>query len=553
MTRAVANTRRAWLPIAALLAGAAAVGALALLLLGRDGVAPAAPPATSAAGSRYVEGVIGAWRRVNPLFAAGNPADEDLSRLVFAGLLRVDHDGRLLPDLAPLPAVSDDGLTYTFRLHPGLRWHDGAPLRSLDVAFTVARIVAPDFRGPPELAAAWSDVEVLTPDLGTVVFRLSAPNAPFLARYATIGILPEHLLQGLDGAALYDAPFNARPVGTGPYRLESLTTLDATLRAWPRYHLGRPGIETIAFRFLPDFPAAREALEAGAIDGVLLRRAPEAAQAAALDGIAGYARMDLQRSAAFTLYLNNAEAELFRDARVREAISRAIDRDALAESPLLGLATPSASAIAPGVWAHDPALDGRHGDPAEAAALLAEAGWERSPATGALVRDGAEFRFTIRTGDDPLHVALALAVAGQLEALGIRAAVASTSFTVLRRDFLDARGYDAALTGWDQGPDPDPYFAWHSSQARPPGGNVASYGGIVIDALLERGRTTLDPLVRRDAYAQFQELWRREVPSVVLAYPRLRYLRAETVRAPAIGVLFSPADRFLNVHQWRIA
>lgn len=552
MTRAVANTRRAWFSIAVLLAGAAAIGALVLLLLGRDGVAPA-PPATSASGARYVEGVIGAWRRVNPLFAAGNPADEDLSRLVFAGLLRVDHDGRLLPDLAPLPAISDDGLTYTFRLHPGLRWHDGAPLRSLDVAFTVSRIVDPDFRGPPELAAAWAGVEVLTPDLGTVVFRLPAPNAPFLARYATIGILPQHILQGLDGAALHDAPFNARPVGAGPYRLESLTTLDATLRAWPRYHLGRPGIDTIVLRFLPDFPAAREALEAGAIDGVLLRRAPDAAQAAALDDVAGYARLDPQRSAAFTLYLNNAQAELFRDGRVREAVSRAIDRTALAEAALPGLATPSASAIAPGTWAHDAALDGQRSDLEEAAALLAEAGWARSPASGVLVRDGAEFRFTIRTGDDPRHVALALAVAAQLEPLGIRAAVASTSFTVLRRDFLDARGYDAALTGWDQGPDPDPYFAWHSSQARPPGGNVASYGGLVIDALLERGRTTLDPLVRRDAYRQFQELWRREVPSVVLAYPRLRYLRAETVIGPPIGVLFSPADRFLNVHRWRIA
>lgn len=553
MIRAVANTRRAWFAVALLAAGVAAVGALAaLLLLGGDGAEPGARPAT-ATGSRYAEGVIGAWRRVNPLFAAGNAADEDLSRLVFAGLLRVDRDGRLLPDLAPLPQISDDGLTYTFRLHPDLRWHDGTPLRSLDVAFTIARIAAPDFRGPPRLAAAWSEVEVLTPDLRTVVLRLPAPHAPFLARYATIGILPQHLLQGLDGAELFDAPFNARPVGAGPYRLEALTTLDATLRAWPRYHLGRPGIETVVLRFLPDFPAALAALEEGGIDGILLRRAPDAAQAAALDRLAGFARADPQRSASFTLYLNNAQAEHFRDPRVRTAISLAIDRAALAQATLRGLATPSASAVAPGVWAYAPALDGLGADRERAAALLAEAGWTRSPTTGALERDGAEFRFTIRTDDDPLHVALALAVAGQLEPLGIRAAVASTSFTVLRRDFLDARGYDAALTAWDQGPDPDPYDAWHSSRARPPGGNVASYGGLVIDALLERGRVTLDPLVRLDAYAQFQELWRREAPSVVLAYPRLRYLRAERVEAPAPGVLFSPADRFLDIHRWRIA
>ena len=553
MFRAVASSRRALLPAAILAAGAlAAIVLIVFLRLPEGDAPPPAPTPPAPQESVYVEGVVGAWQRINPLFAAENPVDQDLSRLVFAGLLRAGEDGRLLPDLAPLPEVGEDGRTYTFRLHPELRWHDGAPVRSLDVAFTISHILAPDFQGDPRLREAWTGVEVRTPDLRTVVLRLPATSPSFLARFATVGILPEHLLQGLDGAGLFDAPFNASPVGAGPYRLDSVTSIEATLRAYPRYHLGRPQIDVITVRFLQDFASVQHALEQGEIDGVFLRQALSATQIAALDGIEGFVREDLQRAVSLVLYLNNGQAAYFRDPRVRTAVSLALDRQTLVENALYGLATPSSSAIVPGTWAYAPSLDSPPSDPEAAILLLAEAGWHRSPTTGVLVRQGSEFRLTIRTDNDPRHLALAREIARQLEPIGIRATVASTSFTVLSRDFLAPRTYDAALAGWDQGPDPDPYLAWHSSQVIPPGGNVANYGGIIIDALLERGRTTVNTLVRLDAYAQFQELWRRESPSVVLAYPHIRYIRSATVESPPFGVLFTPADRFLNVHLWRI-
>ena len=553
MFSAVANSRRALLPVAILAAGALAIVVLVVLLRLPEGEPPQPPPTVAVPQqSAYVEGVVGAWQRINPLFAAGNPVDQDLSRLVFAGLLRVGEEGRLLPDLAPLPEVGEDGRTYTFRLHPDLRWHDGAPVRSLDVAFTISHIVAPDFQGDPRLREAWTGVEVRTPDLRTIILRLPATNPSFLPRFATVGILPEHLLQGLDGAALFDAPFNARPVGAGPYRLESVTSIEAMLSANPRYHLGRPQIDVITVRFLSDFSAVQHALEQGEIDGIFLRQALSQPQLDALSEIDGFVHEDLQRAVSLVLYLNNGQVAYFRDPRVRAAVSLALDRETLVQNALLGLATPSSSAITPGTWAYDASLDSPPSDPEAAIALLADVGWHRSPTTGVLIRQGSEFRLTIRTDNDPRHLALAREIARQLEPIGIRATVASTSFTVLSRDFLAPRTYDSALAGWDQGPDPDPYLAWHSSQVLPPGGNVANYGSIIIDALLERGRTTVNTLVRLDAYRQFQELWQRESPSVILAYPQIRYIRAAGVKSPPFGVLFNPADRFLNVHQWRI-
>ena len=555
MLRTVATSQRGLLAGGLLaVAAVAAVVLVVVFALPESETPEPEPPATPTPSPQtvYAEGVVGAWQRINPLFAADNAADQDLSRLIFAGLLRVGEDGRLLPDLAPLPEVGEDGRTYTFRLHPDLRWHDGAPVRSLDVAFTIDHIRAPDFQGDPRLREAWSGVEVRTPDLRTIIIRLPSLNAGFLARFATVGILPEHLLQGLDGAALFDAPFNARPVGAGPYILDSVTSLEATLSANPRYHLGRPHIDVFVLRFLPDFAAARHALDQGEIDGIFLRQDLSQAQLDSLDVIEGFVHEDLQRAVSLVLYLNNGQAAYFRDPRVRTAISLTLDRQTLVENALFGLATASSSAIAPGTWAYDASLDSPPSDTDAAIELLEQAGWYRSPTKGVLIRQGSEFRLTIRTDNDPQHLALAREIARQLEPIGIRATVASTSFTVLHRDFLTPRTYDAALAGWDQGPDPDPYLAWHSSQVVHPGSNVANYGSIVIDALLERGRTTSSVLIRLDAYQQIQDLWQREAPSVILAYPRIRYVLSTSVTAPPFGVLFTPADRFLNVHLWRI-
>jgi peptide/nickel transport system substrate-binding protein len=129
--------------------------------------------------------------------------------------------------------------------------------------------------------------------------------------------------------------------------------------------------------------------------------------------------------------------------------------------------------------------------------------------------------------------------------------VASTTFSVLRRDFLQERKYDAAVAGWDQGSDPDPYFGWHSSQMGTAGLNLANFADIVADSLIAQGRTTHDPEVRKEAYRQFQEVWTELEPSVVLAYPRYIYVHPESMEGVPEGAIFAAPLRFADVHLWR--
>ena len=539
-----AHSRRTVILAAAFIAAVvAAAGALALRVSDNDGV-------VLVAGTSYTEGVAGTYQRINPLYAPLNDVDADLSALVFAGLVRLGPDGSIVPDLADLPEISEDERTYTFRLNDGARWHDGQPVTSRDVAFTIRNITDPDYRGDPALTEGWLGTEVETPDDRTVIVRLRQPSAPFLARSATVGILPEHLLGLLSTADIENAPFNSAPVGSGPYRLETVDSREARLVANERYHLGRPGIERITLRFYPDYATAQRALTEGDVEGLLIRDQVSEDQSSSLEQIKGARVEKLQRSSLVLLYVN-ATNVMFQDARVRRAYSLALDREELVRRVYPGGATGSSSPIAPGTWAYAEGYDDTAPDVAEARRLLGEAGWTANATSGILSRQGSEFRFTIRVDNDPVRVAVAGEIARQMEQLGVRATVASTTFSVLRRDFLQERRYEAAVAMWEQGPDPDPYFGWHSSQMGSAGLNLANFEDAVVDELIAQGRTTTDHEVRLDSYDQLQQVWQELAPGVVIAYPNYVYVYPDWLKNVGGGVLFTGSSRFADVHEWR--
>lgn len=499
----------------------------------------------------YVEGVAGTWQRVNPLFAAANDVDQDLSALVFSGLVRIASNGEVEPDLvSELPSISSDGLTYSFTLREGLRWHDGEPLTASDVRFTIERLQDPDFRGDPQVATGWEGVEVSVTSDTAFTLQLNGASAAFLARSATIGILPEHALQGKTASALFDDPFNTAPVGSGPFRLESLNSQEAVLQAYDGYHGGRPEFDVVRLRFFGDYLTALQELQGERLDGLYLRDLSDPSIISEVEGLDGVDLDPTTGASATMLYLNNDQVALFGDQRVRQAISLAIDRERISQEVFGEFATPSSSQVSPVSWAYAHDYDTqRDSDVDRAKALLAEVGWLQPQATGVLTREGSEFRFTIRTDSDPTRIAIANAIALDLEPLGMRATVVSTTFSVLRTDFLQERRYDAVIANWDQGPDPDPYAGWHSSQMGSAGLNLANFADAVVDELIAKARTVTDQVVRQDLYRQFQEKWEELTPSVVVVYPQGAYLRRD-VDAPEARTLFSPANRFATIVEW---
>ncbi len=523
--------------------GAAALVAVALRVSDKDD--PVLPVATSS----YTEAIPGTWQRINPLFAGTNTVDQDMVALVFNGLVRIGDGGVVEPDLAEaLPTLGPDGRTYTFVLREGLKWHDGEPVTAADVAFTIASVRSVDFDGDSRLADAWADVERVTVvDDRTISIALPEPSAPFLARTATLPILPAHLLDGLSSQEMGQSAFNSAPVGTGPYKLATLTSTRADFVANNDYHLGRPSIQRLSLRFYQNFAGASAALTDGEVDGLFVPD-PGANPLPVGDDVQV---LKSTRYAYVALYLNNAQAAFFQDEEVRRAFSLALDRAAMAEDVYGGWLLPSSSPVTPGSWAYVAESDSIAPDMEAAEALLDDAGWVRHPTTGIRTQSGQEFRITIRTDDDPRRLALGREIAASLDAIGIKATVASTTFTVLQTDFLQTRAYEAAIVAWDQGPDPDPYFGWHSSQLGAAGLNIANYSSEVSDAVVERGRESSDMDVREGMYQQFQGIWMEKTPSVILGYPQYAYVLASTIEAVVPANLANPSQRFANIYLWK--
>ncbi|HXG36810.1 MAG TPA: peptide ABC transporter substrate-binding protein [Dehalococcoidia bacterium] len=500
-------------------------------------------------GERYSEAIMGSPFYVNPLLSSFNDVDRDLSSLVFSGLTRLNTRGEAQPDLAESWEISPDGLTYRFKLRPGVKWHSGMPFTADDVVFTYSLLGLPAFPGDPALNRFWSDVKCEKVEELVVKCILPDPFAGFLTQ-ATIGILPRYAFEGMEADRLTSASFNSSPDGTGPYRLVELTDSRALLRSNQNYHLGKPQIDEIELRFYQDAEAAMTAYFSKEVMGLVVGTNVSQEDLESLTTQRGVKVYTANRTAYTALYLNNIQPP-FTDPRVRQAVAYGINKDAIISGFLSGRAVRADSPIPPGTWASTNDLKTYNFDPAKARSLLDEAGWTTD---GRSVRRKGDERleFALITDSDPLRRAIAQEIARELLDIHVGVTVFPLGSTDLVRDFLLPLQYQAAIFGFDPGYDPDPYPAWHSSQTLLHGLNLAGYVSNTNDKILEEARETTDQERRRNLYIQFQKNFAEDGTSVLLYYPVYTYVLDKSLRNVQIGTLFDLSSRFYNIHQWTI-
>ncbi len=523
-----------------------AILALAAFWYGHNAVSG---PRSATHGGRYVEAVVGLPSIVNPLYAAFNDVDKDLTSLIYSGLTRLGPDGTVLPDLAVGWTVGADAKSYTFRLRSGVTWHDGAPFGADDVIFTCEALRDPDFKGEPSLGLFWQQVTCTKLDDLTVRFELPQPLAPFPA-YATIGILPKHKLEGMTAEGLFLSPFNEQPIGTGPFALTYMDTQRAVLRSNPAYPGGEPFIAELELRFFPDYVTATAALEERGVQGLLMGPEAPPAEQAALEGVSDLQHLVTRRNS-YTLLFLNTRGPFLDDKTVRQAILYALDRPTILSSVLDSRADLANSPIVPGTWAYSENIRTYPHDPQAARDLLEKDGWQLND-MGFLEKDGQELSLSLLTDPDAARASIGQEIVRQLGEAGIHATQQTMGGTALVREYLLPRKFQMALYGWDQGPDPDPYAAWHSSQVREQGFNLAGFSDPHLDEVLTEARQTSDQERRRALYAEFQQIFAEEVPSILLFYPLYHYYVRDDVKGIEMGVLFEPSSRFDSVQQWYI-
>lgn len=532
-----------WPLFAALIAGVGAVLALWYAVLANP-----EGDTVPAEGGRYVEGITRPPDRINPLFAYANPTDRDLSALIFSGLIRLGPDGTPLPDLAERWEITGNGTTYVFYLRRGVAWHDSADNRfdADDVLFTFDAIADPGFRGDPVLAQILDGVVVTARDARTVEFKLEQAYAPFLA-YLTVGILPSHLLEGLRADALFNAAFNANPVGTGPYRLTGRTQGGAILQANSTYHFGRPHISTVEFRTLEDNGSIVEALRAGDVDGALFGPAASASDLKLLQDDARFTSHALTATSTNVIYFD-VRSPLFEDVAVRGALVQAINPRILIDEAAGGRGEPTDTGIPAESWAYAQ-VESRGFNPGAAARALELAGWSRG-SDGIRGKDGVRLSFLLSTSNDPARVRIAENVARQWAAIDAEVTVQALDAATFVDQHLLARDFQTALVEVDVGPDPDPYPFWHTSQIAAPGRNLSGYSDPLMDDVLERARQNTDLARRQELYEDFASFLIAGAPAAPLYAPVSVYVQRSNIKGFTPSLLITPASRFSNLHEW---
>lgn len=533
-----------------------ALAAIGVLLIGQQpALLPLAPEVKPATGGVYTEGLVGSFGRLNPLLDFNHNADRDVDRLLYSALVRFDARGRPQLDLAESMGISRDGLIYNFSLRPQARWHDGRPLTSQDVVFTIDLLRSEDLPVPEDVRALWTSVEVEALNEQTLQFRLPEPFAPFLD-YLAFGVLPEHLLRGLDAQEMIDARFNLEPVGSGPYRFERLLIEDGkisgvVLKAFEDYYAQAPFIEQFVFRYFPDANAALAAYQEGEVQGVSRVSAealPQALKEADLQLYSGR----LPQLTLILLNLDNPEAPFFQDAGLRRALLMGLNRQKMVDDLLDGQAIVADGPIFPGTWAHYDGVERLGYDAESAIATLRAAGFI-IPAEGGNVRVKEEQRlsFELLYPEGPEYAALVEAITRDWARLGVGVEAKPVPYGSLLEDYLEPRAYQAALVDLNLAryPDPDPYPFWHQAQITG-GQNYSKWDDRQASEYLEQARITVDEVERARLYRNFQVRFTSEMPALPLFYPIYTYGVDSHVQGVTMGPLFDPSDRFATVTSW---
>ncbi|MFH2037964.1 MAG: ABC transporter substrate-binding protein [Chloroflexota bacterium] len=508
-----------------------------------------------ASGGIYTEGMVGKFGRLNPLFDLNNLADRDIDKLIFSGLISFDPEGIPQPDLAESWGVSLDGTIYNVTIRPQAIWHDGEPITSADVLFTLSLLRSEITAFPEDVRSMWNQVTVTSLDEKTLRFELPEPFAPFMD-YLNFEILPKHILEAVPLDQLITADFNLHPIGSGPYQFDSLMTeageiIGVVLKVFPDYYGQIPYIEQIAFKYYPNSQSALEAYQQGEVTGINRITLEILESALAEPNLAIYSSRLPELSMVF-FNLKNPDIVFLQDKEIRTALMLGLNRQWIIDHIFNGQAIIAHSPILPGNWAYYDSVEKHDFDLAGAVSILDNLGYK--PATdgsGILEKDGISLSFTLLYPNDSEHVSIAEVIQSNWQNLGIKVELQAVSYNELINDYLVPRNFQAALVDLDfsNTKDPDPYPFWHQAEATG-GQNYSQWDNRSASEYIEQARVIVDTPFRIKLYRNFQILFSRELPALPLYYPVFTFGVDTQVSGIQISYLSAISDRFYSIKDW---
>ncbi len=508
-------------------------------------------------GGSFTEGVIGSPRFINPLLEISD-ADRDLTYLIYSGLMRADENNNLIPDLAESYTISDDGLTYTFRLKPEVSFHDGQKVTTADIEYTVQMAQNIALRSPKR--NNWVGVEVKIINEHEIIFSLKQAYSPFLEN-TTLGILPKHIWEKATTDEFTFSSYNIEPIGSGPYQIININKnsfgipVNYELQAFDKYALNKPFISNINFNFYSN--------EEDLIDAYLTKKIDSASSFTTqnlelLKSKTDFIIRSISLPRIFGLFFNQNQAKIFLNKEVRQALDMTVDRDRIVNEVLSGYGEKINSPLPNSIITNSNSTTNYNKEQAINAAkeILAKAGWKPSASSTVLEKkisknETQKLTFSISTGNTSDLKKVANILKEDWAVLGIEVNVQAFDPSDLNQDIISQRKYDALLFGNVINRSLDLFAYWHSSQ-RNTGLNLAMYTNNKADELLEEARQISDQEQRLEKYALFIKEIKNDIPAIFIYSPEFIYLLPPKILGFESGLINNRSERFENIHRWYI-
>jgi len=512
---------------------------------------------TAAKGGNLVEGIIGTPRFVNPALAVTR-ADQDMTALVYSGLMKINPEGSLVPDVAESVTVSDDGKTYNIILRTDIRFHDNTPLTAKDVAFTIGLVQNSDLKSPQR--GNWSEVTIEEINEYELNIVLKEAYTPFIENF-TLGILPRHIWSELP---IEQVPFslkNTEPIGSGPFYVNKISRDEAGLIK--SYNLKQftsnapvtlAGIDIKFYQNEDDLVSAftQKQINATAYLPTDITQT--------LTDTQSYRIIKEPLPRIFAVFFNQNRTPVLRDTTVRLALGTAIDRPQLIETALRGFGVPITTPVPTGSTEVNSngqmSAEDTGATPLERAkTILTKGGWVKNN-TGAWEKridgDVRTLSITLKTSNTQAFVETAEVISRAWRELGVNVQIEQFEQSDLLQAAIRPRDFEALLFGLDMNRAVDLYPFWHSSQREDPGLNIAQYANIEVDKLLDKARTATSTEQKDAALLAATNIMGREAPALFLYVPNFVYVIDTRVKTADMIKLSKPSERFMNIGAWHM-
>lgn len=478
---------------------------------------------------------------INPILTTYSVSSA-LMDVIFNALVRVDSEGKIVPDLAQRWDISEDGLIYTFYLRKGVLFHDGVELTAEDVKFTYDKIIEPETQSPyKSYFQLVKDFRVINPYAFRVV--LKKPCFYFIYRL-TRKIAPKHLLENRD---LKNTPFNFHPIGTGPFKFKQWKDDEIILEFNPDYYESRPYLDKVVIKTYPDSREVWNALLRGEVGYATFIEQEDYEFIKKDDSFKSFS---IPCDYYYAVFYDLDDA-LLMDKRIREAIAFAVDRKRLIEEVAFGYGVDCFGPFYPESIGFNASVAPIEYNPQKAIDLLARAGWKQKNNHGILEKRGRELEIKVLVdARSDIYKKIIMFVRQELQKIGVKIKVKFYNhWDNLTKEFLIENKPQAHLKIFLAKDIRDVEEHWLSKKPKR-FNKLWIYENKKVDELFELGKITQDKEERKKIYQAMHKIIYEDQPACFLYFPFVFH---------AVSRKFEGVDEFFTLYMphytmkdWRI-